>query len=252
MRVRTIWALGLLLAGVASAPAHAQVLEYGDEDRSNFGAYSSDPKAGATLVGLAPNVVTFASNSYTHSFPIVPQAGDFPGTDHIYVGSNQTANHDGYASDSSRIAGPQVFALNYGSLVPTGNTIQTLTLGIAADDFQFPAFGQPYIASVNGVTNNALTNALNSLNQTGPLTQFFTIGIDPAILSNTNVLSVSIDQGGDGGDGWSVDFLTVGVTSTPSAPSTPEPGSVAMLIGMGLTGVGFTARRRLRKARKAA
>jgi hypothetical protein len=38
------------------------------------------------------------------------------------------------------------------------------------------------------------------------------------------VLTLSIDQGGDGGDGWALDYLTVGVTTQQTPTSTvPEP-----------------------------
>jgi hypothetical protein len=128
--------------------------------------------------------------------------------------------------------GPQALTLNYGSLVPAGQKVATLTLGIAADDFQFPVFDQPFTAGVNGVTNAALTAKLNSLDESGPQVHFFTIGIDPAALNPTNVLTLSINEGGDGGDGWAVDFVTVGVTTTPivtpPAVAVPEPSTLAL------------------------
>jgi len=78
---------------------------------------------------------------------------------------------------------------------------------------------------------------MNSLNLSAR-ERFFSIGIAPAMLVNTNVLTLSINEGGDGGDGWAVDFLTVGVTSSP----VPKPGSVAILAGAG--GVFLLRRRR--------
>jgi len=68
----------------------------------------------------------------------------------IYVGSVQTGNDDGYSRSSERINGPQVVTLDYGSLVPAGSSILTLTLGIATDDFQFPSWGNPFTATING------------------------------------------------------------------------------------------------------
>jgi hypothetical protein len=109
-----------------------------------------------------------------------------------------------------------VITLDYSSLVPAGQKVATLTLGVGADDFQFPAWGQPFTALINGVTNAALTAALNGLNQTGPYEQFLSVGIDPAALQANHVLTLSINEGGNGGDGWAVDFLTVGVTTVPA------------------------------------
>lgn len=233
--------IGLMLAAGA---AHADgVTEYGDENLLNTGTYPSDPKAGATLIGLAPGATTEATLAFGHGFPFSPEPGDFPGTDQIYVGSVQTGAHDGYSTTTQRINGPDVLTLDYSSLVPSGNTITSLTLGIATDDFQFPVFGQPFTATINGTPDAALTTLIESLNETGPVEQFVTIGIDPAVLLASNVLTLSIDEGGDGGDGYAIDFLTVGVTTTAAAPSSPEPGTLALL-GAGLAGFGIAGRRK--------
>jgi len=217
----------------------AAVLEYGDADvLGTGGSYPIDPRTGATLQGLAPNAVTFGAPEVAHGFPFTPVAGDFPGTDQIFVGATQTGFRDGY-STSPRLNGPQTFVLDYASLVPGGATIATFTLGIAADDFQFPSFGQAFTASINGVVNSALTDVLNGIEQGGPQVQFFTIGIAPGSLLPGHVLTLAIDQGGDGGDGWAVDFLTAGVTIVPTA--VPEPASWALAC-LGLLLLGATRR----------
>jgi hypothetical protein len=225
--VRTLPAFAALALSVASlSTAHAAVITYGTEDLDGFGYPTGvDPTAGATLQGLAPNVTTLATNAYPHGYPFSPSVGDYPGTDQIYVGSVQTAQHDGYSEFDGRINGPQVVTLDYSSLLPAGQTLTSLTLGLGADDFQFPAIGNPFTASINGITNPTLSTALDSLDQSGPYEQFGTIGIDPATLSPSNILTLTIDEGGDGGDGWALDFLTIGVTTTPA----PEPTSLTLL-----------------------
>jgi uncharacterized protein (TIGR03382 family) len=107
--------------------------------------------------------------------------------------------------------------------------ITSFTLGIAADDFQFPSFGNEYIGGVN-VFNTALSAAFNSLDQTGPTVRFFTIGIDPADLLASHSLTLlvaqadTVSRGDPGpGDGWAIDFLTVGIETVPT------PGSVVVL-----------------------
>jgi PEP-CTERM motif len=234
--------LAFALLSTFAPRASADVLEYGDENLLNTGTYPSDPKAGATLQGLAPGVVTLATDVFGHGFPFTPAAGAFPGTDQIYVGSVQTGAHDGYSVAGARINGPQILTMDYSSLVTVGQSVTTFTLGIATDDFQFPAFGQPFIASINGIVNTALTNTLNSVDDGGPVERFLTIGIDPATLLGTNILTLTIDEGGDGGDGWAVDFLTVGVTTS----AVPEPASLVSL-GLGSLGV-FLCRRRSRRS----
>jgi len=216
---------------------NAGVLEYGTENLLGTGTYSSDPKAGATLVGLAPGVVTDASASFGHGYPFTPGPGDYQGTDQIYVGSTQAGADDGYSISGDQINGPQVITMNYSSLIPVGQQVQTLTLGIASDDFQFPTYGNPYFATINGNSDASLTTELNSLLDNGPQEHFFTIGIDPSLLSSSGVLTLSIDQGGNGGDGWAIDFLTIGVTTTSSVP---EPSSFA-LIGLGGLGLAISA-----------
>jgi hypothetical protein len=222
MGIRHLLLVSLALWSVSAFPA---VLTYGDQDVLGTGAYGSDPTAGATLEGLAADVVTFGAPPVGHGFPFTPGPGEFPGTDQIFVSLGQTTVGDGYSNSPERTSGPQLLTLDYSALVPQGQAVQTLTLGIAADDFQFVTLGQPYVATINGSNAAVLTNTLNSLSQTGPVVQFFTIGISPTLLSPTHVLTLVIDQQGNGRDGWAVDYLTVGVTSTP----VPEPGGLAMM-----------------------
>lgn len=233
---------------VAARPAQADgFLEFGDEDRLNSGAYSSEPKAGATLFGLSSGMVTFATNTYNNDFPFSPAAGDFAGTDTIYVGSNQTGSFDGYAGYNGRVQGPLVLTLNYSSLIPVGQSVATLTLGLAISDFQQPSFRQPYTATINGVAQTVLTNQLNTVDQTGPRVQFFSIGLSPTLDNTNHTLTVSIDEGGNGGDGFAIDFATVGVT-TQAATAAPEPGTFP-LIGFTLL-VGTELYRRRRASRR--
>jgi hypothetical protein len=233
-----------LVAALATVPAHAGVLTFGDKDCLGQGCYNAnDPTAGATLQGLAPGAITLATMAFGHGYPFTPDAGDFPGTDTIFVGSVQTGSHDGYSVAPGRVNGPQILTLDYSSLIGSGQPLSTLTLGIAADDFQFPAIGQPFTAKVNGSVNAALTAQLEAFNQSGPLVQFFTIGLSPAIDTGNHVLTLSIDEGGDGGDGWAVDFLTVGATTTTTG-AVPEPSTLVMLTVV-LGGLAAAAPRRL-------
>lgn len=233
------FALTLVIA--CGVIGRADTMTYGDMDCLGQGCYgATNPVAGATLQGLAADTVTLATNAFGHGYPFTPDAGDFPGTDQIYVGDMQTGAHDGYSGSAPRIPGPQTLVLDYSSLL-SGGSLSTLTLGIAADDFQFPVIGQPFTAKVNGSVDTALTAELNALSQSGPVVQFFTIGLDPAIDTGSHILTLSIDEGGDGGDGWAVDFLTVGVTTTASA--VPEPSSV-VLLALACAGVAIIAGRR--------
>jgi hypothetical protein len=211
---------------------------YGNENAFGFGPYPVSPTEGATMIGLAPGAISGATYAFTHPYPFSPGPGDFPGTDQIYVGSVQTAFHDAYSREPQRLNGPDVLTLDYNSLVPADSTITSFTLGLALDDFQYPVWGDPFTVAVNGVPNASLTSLVNSINETGPIVYYETIGLAPSILSSSNVLTLSIDEGGDGGDGYALDFLTVGVTTVPL------PSSLAMgLVGIGVLSV-VVARRR--------
>src|SRR5271154_4058125 len=91
----------LLAASLATVSLQADVITYGTEDCLTTGCYgASDPTAGATLQGLSAGSITSATNGFGHGYPFMPFVGDFPGTDQIYVGSAQTAAHDGYSTSS--------------------------------------------------------------------------------------------------------------------------------------------------------
>ena len=203
------------------------VLTFGDPDclgQSCFGP--TDPTTGATLQGLGDGTATFATVSFFHSFPFLPGAGDFAGTDQIYVGSSQTGAHDGYATSPQRINAPEILILDYSSLVPFGQFVTSLTIGMAADDFQVVTFGQAFVATVNGILQPDLTHFMNSFDGGGPQVKFFTVGLSTALDTPSHTLTLNIDQQGDGGDGWAIDFLTIGVTTS----ATPEPATFGLML----------------------
>ena len=222
--MKTWITLALLLPLVA----RAAVQVYGDMDVLGTGTYPWDPTVGAQLEGLAPDANTFGSLVLGHGWGFSPEGDDHPGTDRIFTGSSQWGYHDGYSGSWERLFGPQVVVLDASALHCGGGAPATLTLGIAADDFQYPTFGQLYTASINGTPHASLTNLLNAIDQTGPEVQFFTLGLDPALLDANGQLVLSIDQGGDGGDGWAIDFLTLGVTCDGTVGAHETPAAFAL------------------------
>lgn len=229
-----------ILVLTLSANAPAFVMTFGDKDALGFDVYGDDePTDGASLEGLMTGEVTFAFNSYAHGFPFDPELVEFAGTDQIFVGSDQTAFGDGYSVYGGRQAGPQIITMDYNPIVQPGHTVETLTLGIAADHFQeaHGFFNNGYVALLNGHIVVDLINELNALLQTGPAVQYSSLGIDTAILDPGHVLTLTIDQAGFGNDGWAIDFLTIGVTTHVPLP----PAFV--LFGAGLVATAGLSRR---------
>ena len=220
------------------------VLQYGSANCLGFNCYgSADPTAGANLTDLAAGASTVGTTSFAPGYPGAPAAGAVAGTDHLYVGATQTGFNDGYSNYSGRVHGPQVFTLDYNALVPPGIGFTSLTLGIMTDDFEFPAYGNPFTARINGTVDAGLSALLNKLDETGARARFVTYGLDATLLPASNVLTLSIDEGGTGGDGWAVDFLTLGVPGFSPPVVIPEP-SPLLLAGAGLTTLAAAARRR--------
>ena len=114
-----------------------------------------------------------------------------------------------------------------GEIDPTG-------FGNAADDYATHRAGFPpeLVRRLESFGVGAPGQCLVDLGTgTGTLARQFAakavevIGIDPDDLLPSDVLTLSINQGGTGGDGWAIDFLTIGVTSS----DVPEPATMSLL-----------------------
>jgi len=188
----------------------AEVRIFGDVDMLGTGTYPVDPTTIVATQGLVEGAGAYMP-AIGHSWGFVPEDDDFPGTDQIYTGSVQLGYHDGYSIAEERISGPQEFVLDASDLLCAEGHVTSLTLGIAADDFQQPSFGQPFSVLINGVFHHQLSYWMNTIDQTGPCVGLYCLGLDPLLLGSDGIMAVTIDQGGDGGDGWAVDYLTLGV-----------------------------------------
>lgn len=136
---------------------------------------------------------------------------DYPGTDQLYVSSRGTP------PDSTIQRGPETIVMDYSTLVPAGQQVSGLTLGMSVTGFISLNTGMTYTAQLNGQINVPLSRQLNSLQIGANVTQFFTIGIDPKVLNSNNQLTLQIDATDPQGwnKGWAIDFLTISVTTVP-------------------------------------
>ena len=181
--------------------------------------------------GWPKNYDPFSGKStYPHPFPWLPKPGSPDGTDQMLLGSAVTAadyiEHpfagDGYTSsllrpckespDASTCKGrqdslPQPIVLPVGALPPKINAV---LFQIFVDDFQAPSFHSHFQVSLNGTRIPSLEQALNALDQTGPIGKLITVNLLPEyfpLLQSGTVKLLIDDPTTHAQDGYAVDFV---------------------------------------------
>jgi len=161
-----------------------------------------------------------------HSFPWQPVSGDPDGTDRIMVGSSYDpatrsaceAGADGYSSTTERAdTQPQTITLDTGDLgvPPTAILVQMFI-----DDFQAPRWGTRYEVSLNGERLPLFEQALDRIDQTGPIGKLISVKLFPEQfrLLDGGKAEFRIDDTQTGAcDGYAVDFVRILVDPTPAA-----------------------------------
>jgi OmpA-OmpF porin, OOP family len=167
-----------------------------------------------------------------HPFPWSPKPGTPDGIDRMLLGSAVTQadfnEHpfagEGYTSsilrpcqqtpDASTCKGrpdsmPQPIVLSVGDLPPT---IDAVLFQIFVDDFQAPSFHSHFQVSLNGTRIPSLEQALNALDQTGPIGKLITVNLlpeyFPLLKSGTAKLLID-DPTTHAQDGYAIDFVRV-------------------------------------------
>ena len=200
-------------------------------------------------------------STYPHPFPWSPKPGSPDGTDRMLLGSAVTPadyiEHpfagDGYTSSilrpckespdasmckSRQDSMPQPILLPVGTLPPRINAV---LFQIFVDDFQAPSFHSHFQASLNGTRIPSLEQALNALDQTGPIGKLITVNLLPEyfpLLQSGTVKLLVDDPTTHGQDGYAVDFVrilvnprkfqylvSVTVTVKDGDKNTPIPGA---------------------------
>lgn len=171
-------------------------------------------------------------STYPHPFPWSPKPGSPDGTDRMLLGSAVTPadyiEHpfagDGYTSsilrpckeskDASLCQNrhdsmPQPIVLPVGALPPK---IDAVLFQIFVDDFQAPSFHSYFQASLNGTRIPSLEQALNALDQTGPIGKLITVNLLPEyfpLLRSGTVKLLIDDPTTHAQDGYAVDFVRI-------------------------------------------
>ena len=183
--------------------------------------------------GWPKNFDPFSGKSTpAHPFPWPPKPGAPEGTDQILLGSTVTAADfaanpfagDGYsrtilapcqesASSSScknrQDSMPRPVVLPMGALPVK---VDAVLMQIFVDDFQAPSFHSRFQASLNGTRIPSLEQALNALEQTGPIGKLISVNLLPEyfpLLQSGTVKLLIDDPTTHAQDGYALDFVRV-------------------------------------------
>jgi len=180
-------------------PRAELLVRVGDIDNLGFGWPADfDPFAG--------------TDTPPHHFPWDPDPADPPGTDRIMVVSSYTypvrRGVDGYTHDTRRPANA-VQAIEIG-FDPSGVEIREVLIQLFVDDFQATTHGSRFRASWDDQDAPFLADALNPLDQNGPIGKLLTARVPaelvPALADGR--LKLRIDDPDTGaGDGYAIDFV---------------------------------------------
>jgi outer membrane protein OmpA-like peptidoglycan-associated protein len=168
-----------------------------------------------------------------HSYPWTPPQGAPAGTDRIMLGSAVTAQDvatrsgDGYAGSTQRPDNmPQPVTLVVGELPAK---IDAIVFQMFLDDFQAPVWHSRFQVSLNGTRIPSFEEAVNSLEQTGPIGKLVTLQLLPEYwpLLRTGTVKLLIDDPTTHEpDGYAIDFVRILVNPHPFKYLVSVTGSV--------------------------
>jgi outer membrane protein OmpA-like peptidoglycan-associated protein len=169
----------------------------------------------------------------SHGYPWKAPAGAPAGTDRIMVGSAVTPQDvasragDGYAGSTQRPdTMPQAVTLNVGTLPAK---VDAIVFQMFLDDFQAPVWHSRFQVSLNGTRIPSFEEAVNALEQTGPIGKLVTLKLLPEfwpILRTGTVKLLIDDPTTHAPDGYAIDFVRVLVNPHPYKYTVSVSGSV--------------------------
>lgn len=169
----------------------------------------------------------------SHAYPWKPPAGAPAGTDRIMLGSAVTPPDvrsrpgDGYANSTNRAETmPQPVTLAVGNLPAR---IDAVVVQMFLDDFQAPVWHSRFQVSLNGTRIPSFEEAVNALQQTGPIGKLVTLKLLPEywpLLRSGSVKLLIDDPTTHAPDGYAIDFVRILINPHPFKYVVSITGSV--------------------------
>jgi OmpA-OmpF porin, OOP family len=158
----------------------------------------------------------------SHQWLCTSRPGAAPGTDRNMLGTGVTDQSrvgkpsDGYSGCDKRPDNiPQAIPLEMGSLP---DKIHGVFVQMFLDDFQAPSFHSHFQVSLNGTRIPQFEDAINQMDQTGPIGKLLTLQLLPEYwpILKDGTVNLYIDDPTTGApDGYAVDFVRVLVNPKP-------------------------------------
>lgn len=181
-----------------------------------------------------------------HGYPWTPDTA-FKGTDMIMLPSSMgkkdaACGGDGYSgqyeSNMSQFKA-SVLPIHLPLQIPQDFTIQSAILQLFADDFQSPVFCSSFQVTLNGKRAPFMENALNKLNQTGPIGKLLTFEIPTEflpLLKEKELVILIDDPQTSAADGFAIDFIKLLINPKPGAITR---NSIEITVNDEATGLGI-------------
>jgi hypothetical protein len=151
----------------------------------------------------------------SHSYPWEINPGDLPGFDRILLSSKynqaktQDCGSDGYSASFDKTKSrPATWKIP--TEVIKGATIRNIYLQIFIDDFQAPSLCSKFQLLINGKRFVEAEKLLNAIDQTGPVGKLISIPLTEdfyPLLSNSDNITLLIDEATGAADGFAIDFV---------------------------------------------
>jgi OmpA-OmpF porin, OOP family len=229
IRVRGLLAFGMLLTALPPLPLFGQAAaakgapaSWSSKVERTVGGPEADLVVRTGDInnlgfGWPPGFDPFSGKSTpSHGFPWTPPSGAPAGTDRIMLGSAVTPQDvntrpgDGYSGTTKRAdTMPQPVTLDVGALPPKINSV---LFQMFLDDFQAPVWHSRFQVRLNGTRIPSFEEAVNSLQQTGPIGKLVSLKLLPEywpLLKSGKVTLLIDDPSTHAPDGYAIDFVRI-------------------------------------------